>query len=165
MRSTSVKAAVFVAALASASNPCQADWLKIRFDGAISDIYLNTEDGRLYLDDRETPLLEFEQNSATPAYSLGKRKATTGAVAADETPQSYEFSSPKTLDSSAPEQVKNRNRLLTIRIENGVAYQIIHSPSGSSVNTGSAEVIERSEVPGKSHDSASTIGHPVSGQR
>ena len=145
---------------------CPADWLKIRFDGAVADIFLNTEDGRLYLDDRETPLLEFEQTRSAPTFTAAKRKSPSDAGITENPIQTYEFSGARTLDSSAPEQVKNRNRLLTIRIENGVAYQIIHSPSGSSVNTGSAEVIERSEIPAKESESGgSAIGSPVSGQR
>ncbi len=160
-----IAASALAITLCGASALCPADWLKIRFDGAVADIFLNTEDGRLYLDDRETPLLEFEQTRATPTFSAAKNKAASSATQTGEPVQSYEFSSARTLDSSAPEQVKNRNRLLTIRIENGVAYQIIHSPSGSSVNTGSAEVIERSEIPSREGETKPVIGQPVSGRR
>ena len=135
---------IVVSALLMATVPATADWIKIRFDGAVTDIYLNTEDGKLYLEDRETPLLEFGQTQSRPAFGI-QRKGT--AAFGQETSQSYEFSHPRTLDRSAPTLVNNRNALLSIKVENGVAYQIIRSPSGTSVNTGSARIIERSESP------------------
>jgi hypothetical protein len=147
------------ALLLATGAPASADWIKIRFDGAVTDIYLNTEDGKLYLDDRETPLLEFRRTRTKPAPGIKRKSAD--ADAEPDIDQSYEFSDPRTLDRSAPAQVSNRNRLLTIKVENGVAYQIIRSPAGPSVHTGSAKIIERSAK----RPLKPPPGAPVSGTR
>lgn len=163
MRFISVNRFALIIAMGLTSGLCRADWIQIRFEGAISDVFLNTEEGRLYLGDRTTPLLQFEQTRTRPGIEA-TNNTTTGTFFKEQN-QNFEFSSAQTLDSSAPDVVKNRNRQLSIRIEGNTAYQIVNSPSGSSVHTGVAQVIERTEPSGESGGQRPIVGQPVSGVR